>query len=152
MVEALDQAVGITIEALETNGLLERTFVIFTSDNGGVIGERRITPSGKTAGSVADSTWPSRELFWHFPGYRIRDPETMAGQRPATAIRQGDWKMIESLETGEVQLYDLGRDVGEFKDVSEMNPEVVGKLRNRLHTWRADSKAPMPSRKIATPQ
>ncbi|MDQ8198008.1 sulfatase [Pelagicoccus enzymogenes] len=36
MIEAMDQAVGIVMEALEKNGLSENTIVVFTSDNGGV--------------------------------------------------------------------------------------------------------------------
>ena len=36
LVESMDDAVGIVLEALETNGLADNTIVIFTSDNGGV--------------------------------------------------------------------------------------------------------------------
>ncbi len=36
MVEAMDQAVGKVLKALEVNGLVENTVVVFTSDNGGL--------------------------------------------------------------------------------------------------------------------
>jgi len=36
MVEAMDQAVGVVLEHLETAGLAENTIVVFTSDNGGL--------------------------------------------------------------------------------------------------------------------
>ncbi len=36
MVEAVDEAVGVVLAALDEHGLRERTIVIFTSDNGGV--------------------------------------------------------------------------------------------------------------------
>jgi arylsulfatase A-like enzyme len=36
MVEAMDEAVGKVLAALESNGVAERTIVIFTSDNGGL--------------------------------------------------------------------------------------------------------------------
>lgn len=36
MIEAMDEAVGIVLDALEANGLAEDTIVCFTSDNGGV--------------------------------------------------------------------------------------------------------------------
>ncbi|GAB5558625.1 MAG: sulfatase [Synoicihabitans sp.] len=36
MVEAMDDGVGLALAALERNGLLENTIVVFTSDNGGV--------------------------------------------------------------------------------------------------------------------
>ena len=99
--------------------------------------------------SDAGADWPDRELFWHYPGYRISNPKTMTGQRPESAMRQGDWKMIESLETGNVQLYDLATDIGEFNDVSAAHPEVVNRLRLRLHQWRVSTSAPMPERKDA---
>lgn len=49
MVESLDQAVGSLINTLSNNKLLENTIVIFTSDNGGLIGPTDNTPlrSGK---------------------------------------------------------------------------------------------------------
>ena len=40
MIEALDQAVGKTMESLRTRGLLDNTLVIFTSDNGGLLGRK----------------------------------------------------------------------------------------------------------------
>ena len=36
MVEAMDNGVGLALDALKRNGLLESTIVVFTSDNGGV--------------------------------------------------------------------------------------------------------------------
>lgn len=65
------------------------------------------------------------------------------------ATRSNQKAMIESLETGSVQLYDLAKDVGESNDVSAANPEVVKRLRQRLHQWRVESNAPMPERKDA---
>ena len=97
----------------------------------------------------ADATWPDRELFWHYPGYRISNAATMAGQRPESSVRSGKWKMIESLETGAVQLYDLNTDVSEANDVAAAHPEVVSRLRRRLKQWREETNAPMPVRKDA---
>jgi arylsulfatase A-like enzyme len=36
MIETFDQAVGALLDALERNGIAERTIVVFTSDNGGI--------------------------------------------------------------------------------------------------------------------
>lgn len=49
MIESLDENVGRLLASLESNGVSDRTLVIFTSDNGGVWGFSRQTPlrSGK---------------------------------------------------------------------------------------------------------
>ena len=49
MVESVDDAVGIIMDALKDNGLVENTMVIFTSDNGGLKGptDNRPLRSGK---------------------------------------------------------------------------------------------------------
>jgi arylsulfatase A-like enzyme len=36
MIEAMDDAVGLALSALERNGLMDHTIIVFTSDNGGV--------------------------------------------------------------------------------------------------------------------
>ena len=50
---------------------------------------------------------PARPLFWHQPHY------TNQGGRPAGAIRDGNWKLIEHYENGACELYDLAKDLGE---------------------------------------
>ncbi len=42
-----------------------------------------------------------RAMFWHFPHY------TNQGGRPAGAVREGDWKLIEHYEDGRVELFNL---------------------------------------------
>lgn len=44
MVEKLDEAIGRLLEALEANGLKEKTLVVFCSDNGGIAAIHKQTP------------------------------------------------------------------------------------------------------------
>jgi len=62
---------------------------------------------------------PERPLLWHFPHYN------MHGSRPATALRQGDFKLIHFYETDSQELYDLRQDPGETRDLA---PEQPGQL------------------------
>ncbi|HUY31737.1 MAG TPA: sulfatase-like hydrolase/transferase [Pirellulales bacterium] len=82
---------------------------------------------------------PARTLYWHFPNY------TNQGSRPAGAIREGDWKLVEHFEDGGVELYDLARDVGETKDLAASEPARADELLRKLQAWRASVGARMPT-------
>lgn len=73
----------------------------------------------------------TRTMFWHFPHY------TNQGSKPAGAMREGDWKMIEDYETGRAQLFDLSKDAGETTDLAEQEPERVSAMQGKLKAWRA---------------
>ena len=53
--------------------------------------------------------------------------------------------MIENLENGSIELYDLASDLGEEEDLSEVWPLVSQELKQKLDTWRAEVKAQYPS-------
>lgn len=82
---------------------------------------------------------PARTLCWHFPNY------TNQGGRPAGAIREGDWKLIEQFEDGNVELYNLAQDVGEVNDLVAVEPSRAAELRRKLADWRASVGARMPT-------
>src|SRR5262249_54415549 len=69
---------------------------------------------------------PARPLFWHQPHY------TNQGSRPAGAIREGAWKLIEHYEDGRCELYDLSQDESETRDLSAKDPGRVALLRGKL--------------------
>ena len=59
-----------------------------------------------------------RSLFWHYPHYY---PTTS----PVSAIRQGDWKLIEFFEYNHIELYNLKEDEGETNNLKETHPEIA---------------------------
>jgi arylsulfatase A-like enzyme len=73
-------------------------------------------------------------LLWHFPCYT-------GNAKPSSAIRQGDWKLIESYETGKHELYDLSSDPSESKDLSGANTEKTTLLLKSLHDWQKETGA-----------
>jgi arylsulfatase A-like enzyme len=75
---------------------------------------------------------PARPLFWHFPHY------TNQGGRPGGAVRDGDWKLIEHYEDGRVELFNLAKDPGEARDLSEAEPKRAADLKARLAAWRKE--------------
>jgi arylsulfatase A-like enzyme len=78
-------------------------------------------------------------IYWHYPHYGNQ------GGTPASAVRRGDWKLVEFLEGDHVELYDLDADVREETDLSEHRPDLVADLRADLADWREDVGAQMPT-------
>jgi arylsulfatase A len=82
------------------------------------------------------------ELFWHYPHYQHYQK---GGTTPYSAIRKGDFKLIEFLADGRVELYNLKVDIGERDNLASQMPEKTHELQNRLHAWRKDIGAQMPT-------
>jgi neutral ceramidase len=72
----------------------------------------------------------ARTFFWHLPHY------TNQGSRPAGAIRDGKWKLVEHYDDGRVELFDLSGDTGEARDLSKAEASRTSALRARLREWR----------------
>ena len=64
---------------------------------------------------------------------------------PYGAIRSGDFKLIEFFNDMHVELYNLREDIGEQHDLAATMPRQAEKLRARLHAWRAEVGAQMPT-------
>lgn len=77
-----------------------------------------------------------RTIYWHYPVYHH--------DVPASAIRKGDWKLIEYLDDYSIDLFDLNKDIGEQNDVSDLYPDKANELQDLLVQWRADVKAELP--------
>ena len=95
-----------------------------------------LVPLLKNAGSGRG--WQRSRLFWHYPHYHP------GGATPYSAVREGDWKLIEFHEDGRCELYDLGRDPEERNDLAKREPARLHRLRSRLHAFRRDVGAQMP--------
>lgn len=75
-------------------------------------------------------------LHWHLPHYHH--------STPASAIRQGDWKLIEFFEDDRAELYHLTNDLGEANDLASQEPQRVASMRSALSDWRSRVNARMP--------
>ena len=78
-------------------------------------------------------------IFWHYPNFAFhRD------NRLGSAIRMGDYKLIEFFDRNEVELYNLRVDLGEKKNLAGVEAGRVQEMRKRLSLWREKSGARMP--------
>jgi arylsulfatase A-like enzyme len=80
----------------------------------------------------------SRPLFWHYPHF-----SNQLG-RPAGAVRVGNYKLVESYETGKLELFDLKNDISESADLSEKIKKKTKELFTLLTEWRKTINAQMP--------
>ncbi|MEZ4991529.1 MAG: sulfatase [Saprospiraceae bacterium] len=76
-------------------------------------------------------------LYFHYPHYHH--------STPASAIRVGDYKLIEFLEDHHLELYDLSKDIGESHDLSIELPQLRDSLYQQLQNWQRSVNAPMPT-------
>lgn len=84
-------------------------------------------------------------IFQHFPGYLGAGKDSWR-TTPVSLIQIGDWKLMEFLEDGRLELYNLRNDIGETRNLAREMPEKTRDLHARLLAWRADIKAPMPTK------
>ncbi|HJT35935.1 MAG TPA: sulfatase [Pirellulales bacterium] len=87
-------------------------------------------------------------IFQHFPGYLGAGRDRWR-TTPVSLIQTGDWKLMEFLEDGHLELYNLRDDIGESKNLAAAMPERAEALRVRLAAWRTEVNAPMPTKNIA---
>ena len=90
-----------------------------------------------------DGSIPRDELFWHYPHYQHYQ---LGGTTPYGAIRKGDFKLIEFFDDMRVELYNLKDDIGEKRNLAGERPDKVEQLRERLHAWRKEVGAQMPTK------
>lgn len=76
------------------------------------------------------------ELVFHFPHYQSSTPHSV--------IYQGDYKLMHFYEDNSVKLFDLGRDIGESRDLSKQLPDLSNGLLAKLNARLASLNAGMP--------
>ena len=86
-------------------------------------------------------------IFQHFPGYLGAGADSWR-TTPVSLVQIGDWKLMEFLEDGRLELYNLGDDIGETKNLAKEMPEKTKEFHARLKAWRAEVKAPMPTTNV----
>jgi len=78
-------------------------------------------------------------IYWHYPHYGNQ------GGSPGSAMRQGDWKLIEFAEDNHVELYNLRDDIGETRNLAGDNTGHVAAMRQQLHKWQREVGAKLPT-------
>lgn len=80
-----------------------------------------------------------QRMFWHFPCY-------VGKAAPSSALREGDYKLIEFYEDGgRRELYNLKTDPNESHDLAKAEPERAATMYQTLLAWQKETGAAVPS-------
>lgn len=106
-----------------------------------------------TAHLLGQQDIAERDLFWHFPVYlQAHHAPTDQGQdplfrtRPGSAMRSGDWKLIQYFENNEFELYNLANDLAEQNNLAAQQPQKVAQLKAKLQAWQQQIGADIPTK------
>ncbi|MGZ0656092.1 sulfatase [Coraliomargarita sp. W4R72] len=121
-------------------------------DLAGITSPKETLLDGRSiAPTLSGTAIPERPLYWHYPHYvgtppSEKYPDGMK-QRPASAIRLGQWKLIHDYENDNDSLFDLSTDPGEMHDLISWRPDTAARLRNRLLNYllEVDAQIPLPN-------
>jgi arylsulfatase A-like enzyme len=107
-------------------------------------GELKLDGRSFAAVLRGESKTHRNEVFTFFP-----HNTPASGQRPACAVRRGDWKLIRYFHDGPKQehrheLYHLRDDLGETKDLAAAEPALVRELDALIEGFLKDTAAVVP--------
>jgi hypothetical protein len=75
-------------------------------------------------------------IFWHHYSNQ--------GGAPGGAVRQGNWKLIQFYEDGRLELFNLGDDIGERRNLVQKESAGANHMFQLLNDSRISQKAAMP--------
>ena len=90
-----------------------------------------------------------RSLHWFFPAYLQSYGKTVSEQRdplfrtrPCSIIRKGNWKLHQYFENGDLELYDLSKDIGESNNLAKSAKDKTKELLMEMQRWQKAVDAP----------
>lgn len=101
------------------------------------------TPDGVSlTGELAQpESLEPRDIFFHYPNYAFHKKN-----RPGSAIRSGNLKLIRFYDDETIEMYDLENDISEANNLAESRPEEAARLASRLDDWLDSVQASRPER------
>lgn len=84
---------------------------------------------------------PEKERTVYWNSYKARPNST--GDDKTSAIRIGDYKLLQFVETGKIELYNVVNDISERHDLSKEMPEKVATMLAQLEQFKTDRKVKM---------
>ena len=83
-------------------------------------------------------------IFAHLPGY-LEGRDGQWRTTPVSTIIQREFKLLEYLEDGRLELYDLRSDPSEKQNLAMVNSAKASQMQGQLSQWRKSTRAAMPT-------
>ncbi|AJR03730.1 sulfatase [Siansivirga zeaxanthinifaciens CC-SAMT-1] len=83
-------------------------------------------------------SWQDRTVYWM--SRKARPHST--GDSKMIAVRSGDYKLVQYLDTKKVELYNLKKDVSEAHDLSEKDSKKTAQMLQLLKDWKKEMMVP----------
>lgn len=80
-------------------------------------------------------------LYFHYPNYAFHKRNRLGG-----VVREREFKLIKRYGSGQLQLYNLSRDIGERDNLAKQMPRLAARLEGKLEGWLKETGASMPTR------
>ena len=80
-----------------------------------------------------DEKWTNRTVFWH--SSKARPVNT--GDTKSSAIRKGNYKLLNWYKEGRTELYDISKDPYEQNNIADLKPILTKQLLEELNNWKA---------------
>ena len=81
---------------------------------------------------LQNENWANRTIFWHASHARPRN----TGDSKSSAIRMGDYKLIDFYKQEKTELYNIKNDISEQHDLSKEMPKKKTQLLQKLREWK----------------
>jgi len=100
-----------------------------------IVSNKNLDTNGKSFLPVLqnEEVWDDRTVFWH--SSKARPVNT--GDTKSSAIRKGNYKLINWYVEGRTELYDIVKDPSESIDLSKKEPELTSQLLTELNEWKS---------------
>ncbi len=101
-------------------------------------GDAAFDGADMSAAWLGESATRSKTLFWEYgrgPSYNYPKPDPN-DKSPNVAVREGDWKLLVNADGSNAELYNLGDDPKETKNLAAEKPDQVARLREAVLKWR----------------
>lgn len=81
-----------------------------------------------------------RKIFWH----KAAERPTSTGDYVSTAVRSGNYKLIDFYQQNRIELYNIKNDPSETMNLVTKEPKIAAKLLAEIEKWRTDMHVNMP--------